>query len=149
MYNAEVLSKYPVVQHFPFGSLFSFDHDPNAAMPPTTVHTTSGPQGRPVVPDNGPPSSSTARPSMDAGTKAPWATSGSGTRAPPPMGATAAPWATGRPTESPGGAPATLPETSRLPPGPMAPTRAPWGTARPPPPPPPGGDGPTKAPWAK
>jgi serine/threonine-protein phosphatase 2A activator len=147
MYNAEVLTKFPVVQHFPFGSLFSFDRDPNAVMPPQTVHTTSGPQGRPVVPDAGPPSTSTARPSADAGIKAPWATAGSSTRAPPSMGSTAAPWATGRSTESPG-APATLPNTSRLPPGPMAPTKAPWASARPPPPPP-GGDGPSKAPWAE
>jgi serine/threonine-protein phosphatase 2A activator len=147
MYNAEVLSKFPVVQHFPFGSLFSFDRDPNAVMPPTTVHTTSGPQGRPVVPDAGPPSTSTARPSADAGTKAPWATAESSTRAPPPMGATAAPWATGRPNE-PSVAPPALSDTSRLPPGPMAPTRAPWTSGQPPPPPP-GGDGPTKAPWAK
>lgn len=142
MYNAEVLSKFPVVQHFPFGSLFSFDRDPNAVMPPTTVHTTSGPQGRPVVPDAGPPSSSTARPSAEPGTKAPWATAGSSTRAP-----TAAPWATGRSTE-PSRAPGTLPYTSRLPPGPMAPTRAPWAGAQTQSPPP-GGDGPTKAPWAK
>ncbi|KAL2266065.1 hypothetical protein VTJ83DRAFT_5417 [Remersonia thermophila] len=30
MFNAEVLSKFPVVQHFPFGSLFSWDPDPEA-----------------------------------------------------------------------------------------------------------------------
>lgn len=29
MYNAEVLSKFPVVQHFPFGSLFSWEQDPD------------------------------------------------------------------------------------------------------------------------
>lgn len=146
MYNAEVLSKFPVVQHFPFGSLFSFDRDPNAVMSPTTAHTTSGPQGRPVVPDAGPPSSSTARPSADPSNQAPWATAGSTTRVPPTMGPTAAPWATGRPTDSSGAAP-TAPDTSRLPPGAMAPTRALWASAQAPPPP--GGDGPTKAPWAK
>ena len=31
MYNAEVLSKFPVVQHFPFGSLFKWERDPRAA----------------------------------------------------------------------------------------------------------------------
>ncbi|KAK5277966.1 Serine/threonine-protein phosphatase 2A activator 1, partial [Cryomyces antarcticus] len=30
MYNAEVLSKFPVIQHFPFGSLFVWERDPNA-----------------------------------------------------------------------------------------------------------------------
>ncbi|KAJ5387629.1 Serine/threonine-protein phosphatase 2A activator 1 [Penicillium cosmopolitanum] len=152
MWNAEVLSKYPVVQHFPFGSLFSWDRDPYAVAPPSTVHATSGPQGRPVVPDAGPPTSATARPSADSGTKAPWATAGAGSRA-PPMGPTAAPWAATRrdgpppPGSISGPSTTALPDTSRLPPGPMAPTRAPWANSQPPAPP--GGDGPTKAPWAK
>ncbi|KAJ5089818.1 Phosphotyrosyl phosphatase activator PTPA [Penicillium argentinense] len=153
MYNGEVLSKFPVVQHFPFGSLFSWDRDPYTAAPSTTVHATSGPQGRPVVPDAGLPSSTSARPNVDSGMKAPRASSGAGTRA-PPMGPTAAPWAAARrdvsttsssiPSTATGPA---LPDTSRPPSGPMAPTRAPWAAAQPPAPP--GGDGLTKAPWAK
>ncbi|CAI7678036.1 unnamed protein product [Penicillium manginii] len=148
MWNAEVLSKYPVVQHFPFGSLFSWDRDPYAVASPATVHATSGPQGRPVIPDAGPPTSATARPSADSGTKAPWATAGAGSRV-PPMGPTAAPWAATRRDGPPTAGPSTtaLPDTSRLPPGPMAPTRAPWANSQPPAPH--GGDGPTKAPWAK
>ena len=143
MYNAEVLSKFPVVQHFPFGSLFSFERDPNAIPPPSTVHATSGPQARPTVPDAGASPSPTARSSVEASTKAPWVTAGTGSRV-PAMGPTAAPWATGKKDSSPS---TTLTDTSRLPPGPMAPTRAPWASAHGPPAPP--GDGPTKAPWAK
>ncbi|GIJ89630.1 serine/threonine-protein phosphatase 2A activator 1 [Aspergillus pseudoviridinutans] len=142
MYNAEVLSKFPVVQHFPFGSLFRWDRDPNAVPPPTSVHTsTAQSQSRePAVPSAGQMPSS--------GTRAPWAT---GTQAAPPVGAgTAAPWAARRDGSIPGEPPTSLPDTSRLPPGSMAPTRAPWaassgGQA-------PGGDStqaPTKAPWAK
>ncbi|KAJ5720586.1 Serine/threonine-protein phosphatase 2A activator 1 [Penicillium malachiteum] len=146
MYNAEVLSKFPVVQHFPFGSLFSWERDPNAVAPPTTVHSTSGPQARPVVPDGG-VSSTPARPTVDAGTKAPWATAGAGSRA-PPMGPTAAPWAAAQ-RNGPPASISTLPDTSRMPPGPMAPTRAPWAASQAAPLPGDGGQVPTKAPWAK
>ncbi|OJJ77936.1 hypothetical protein ASPBRDRAFT_50755 [Aspergillus brasiliensis CBS 101740] len=133
MYNAEVLSKFPVVQHFPFGSLFSWDRDPNAIPQPSTVHTSSAPQ----------PRQTEAPPVSGAGTKAPWATS----QAVPPTSGTTAPWAAARgPTRAP-----TLPDTSRLPPGPMAPTRAPWASAAPGPAgtADPQGDVTTKAPWAK
>lgn len=142
MYNAEVLSKFPVVQHFPFGSLFSFERDPHAISPPTTVHATSGPQARPR-PDAVTPPSTTARPGAEAVTQAPWATRGATSRV-PSMGHTAAPWAIAR---NDGASINSLIDTSRLPPGAMAPTRAPWTSAQGPAAKP--GEGPTKAPWAK
>lgn len=66
MYNAEVLSKFPVVQHFPFGSLFSWEQDSNAVPALSTIHTSS----QPTV---GPSGALTARPSPQEGTRAPWA----------------------------------------------------------------------------
>lgn len=71
MYNAEVLSKFPVVQHFPFGSLFSFDRDPDATVPAPSVHTASQPTAGPAGAATGMPPP-TARPGV-AGMVAPWA----------------------------------------------------------------------------
>lgn len=152
MYNAEVLSKFPVVQHFPFGSLFSWDNDPNAIPPSSTVHATSGPQARPVAPDVGHASIATPRPMPGAGAQAPWASSAAGTRAMPQTAGTAAPWASSRREGIPGGAtriPSAIPDTSRLPPGPKTPTRAPWASSQPPPSQNGNAEVHTKAPWAK
>ncbi|KAF4463837.1 hypothetical protein FALBO_9336, partial [Fusarium albosuccineum] len=71
MFNAEVLSKFPVVQHFPFGSLFSWDVDPHAAPPTQSVHMVNQPATMAAPPPSG------------AGTAAPWAQA---TRMPAPPG---------------------------------------------------------------
>lgn len=87
MYNAEVLSKFPVVQHFPFGSLFSWDQDPSASPAVNSVHTSSQPSQL----------SSTSSNLPQEGTRAPWAKPSLGDG----MGPTTAPWAaSARPTPS-------------------------------------------------
>ncbi len=43
MYNVEVLSKFPVIQHFPFGSLFRWEADPSAPPPTSSVHSSNQP----------------------------------------------------------------------------------------------------------
>jgi serine/threonine-protein phosphatase 2A activator len=91
MYNAEVLSKFPVVQHFPFGSLFTWEKDPEAKAPPTTAHASNQPLRNPAArPHGGNAGINTTRPPPPAPvgfangvTKAPWA---SRTPAPPPPG---------------------------------------------------------------
>ncbi|ETN39190.1 uncharacterized protein HMPREF1541_05413 [Cyphellophora europaea CBS 101466] len=89
MYNAEVLSKFPVVQHFPFGSLFRWERDPAAKLQPATTHNSSQPLRNPGA--NAP--NVAGRPGNQAATAAPWA----GRPPPPPAGfvngVTQAPWA--------------------------------------------------------
>lgn len=64
MYAAEVLGKFPVVQHFPFGSLFRWECGPRAKSSPANIHVQHQPL-RPVKED-------VARPPQ-SGTQAPWA----------------------------------------------------------------------------
>lgn len=80
MYNAEVLSKFPVVQHFNFGSLFSFDRDPDAAAPQPSIHAASQPSAGTAT---GMPPPPMAHPGM-VGTAAPWAQGGAGAPRPGP-----------------------------------------------------------------
>lgn len=131
MYNAEVLSKFPVVQHFPFGSLFSFSPDPNARKIQATVHTASQPKAsalatpRPQPPLRDPLADTTAMPS---------------TARPGGAVGTAAPWARAPAAAGPG-----------VPSGVNQPTKAPWASRTPAPPPTtmPGAGVGTAAPWAR
>lgn len=135
MYNAEVLSKFPVVQHFPFGSLFSWEQDPNAPQQTSSIHTASQPASH---------QSSTSAPIDQASqsTRAPWATQTTrGESAPmtnprgstqsslshPGLSPTTAPWAASR-----GGGPAVGDSMTTMMPPPLVkpPTRAPWADKR-------------------
>ena len=82
MYNAEVLSKFPVVQHFPFGSLFTWEQDPNALPVAASIHTANQPSNNSGAPG-------VARPAPPETTRAPWASPTGGGN----MGPTTAPWA--------------------------------------------------------
>ena len=85
MYNAEVLSKFPVVQHFRFGTLFSWERDPNAVAPPVSAHSSSQPSSTDMATTNQFPMR--APPPTQAGVAAPWAT-----KAPDSSAGTKAPW---------------------------------------------------------
>lgn len=92
MYDAEVLAKFPVVQHFPFGNLFRWEKDPTVRPPVQTTHAANQPLRDPMA-----GGSSTMRPppSAGVGTAAPW-TAPAGLRAAPKGfvdGVTQAPWA--------------------------------------------------------
>ncbi|KAF2728418.1 Phosphotyrosyl phosphatase activator [Polyplosphaeria fusca] len=130
MYHAEVLSKFPVVQHFPFGSLFVWEKDPTAAEIAKSVHTASQPKSSSVTAR---PQPALRDPLAEASARTPL---GVGSVIAPASG-TAAPWASSRVPARPG--------VSVLS-GPNQPTQAPWvpSTRLPPPP-----GGTTTAPWAK
>jgi serine/threonine-protein phosphatase 2A activator len=104
MYNAEVLSKFPVVQHFPFGSLFSWEQDINASPQTQSVHTMSQPTG-----SSRSAGAQMVRPPPAGGTNAPWAVPAHGAG----IAQTITPW-----TQAPTGPPQ---------PG-MPPTRPPWAS---------------------
>ncbi|KAM0723404.1 hypothetical protein Q7P37_000390 [Cladosporium fusiforme] len=128
MYDAEVLGKFPVVQHFPFGKFFKWERDPKAVtttggsfhaqqQPPAnsgmdTAVGTAAPWARPAP--------AQAQSGMPL-TRAPWASQGNtGTSG---MPSTAAPWASTTASRMP--PPGTTGSTyGRRPPPPV--TEAPW-----------------------
>lgn len=117
MYNAEVLSKFPVVQHFPFGSLFRWEKDPDAVPPPRSTHASSQPLRNPLEPTGTrrPPGSGTAAPHraaptsrppvgmVDGVTRAPWAS-----RTPAPPSRMAVPSRAGPTSSGPASRPAGM-----------------------------------------
>nr|POF04548.1 serine/threonine-protein phosphatase 2a activator 1 [Quercus suber] len=135
MYAAEVLGKFPVVQHFPFGSFFKWEQDPDAVMQSSSVHA----QHQPPI------SKDTARPPGTlSGTPATWNTSTPANSALPAMqSSTGVPTArTSRTTA--GEALNSAPSQHDR----MSATAPRTGAARPPAVMMPGANSPTPAPWA-
>lgn len=131
MFHAEVLSKFPVVQHFPFGSLFSWDEDPAAAAPAQTIHVTNQPAACTASPAAGTPApwASAAKTPASAGPGIPYS------RVPPPRTAIPGTAATRMPPAA--GARMPPPTGTRMPaPAPAAGSAAAQQTI-------------TRAPWAK
>lgn len=91
MFNAEVLSKFPVVQHFPFGTLFSWDEDPDAPVPAQSVRVANQPLAAGATQTPMPPAPA-------PGSTTPWEQA---TRMPPPSAGPGVPY-------------------SRIPPGPSS-----------------------------
>ena len=98
MYNAEVLSKFPVVQHFPFGNLLRWEKDPEATTVAQTTHQSNQPLRDPIAGGGSTNATTMRTPGAGNGTAAPWSSSvGERFAKPSPTGfvngLTQAPWA--------------------------------------------------------
>ncbi|KAK3349937.1 hypothetical protein B0T25DRAFT_457489 [Lasiosphaeria hispida] len=142
MFNAEVLSKFPVVQHFTFGSLFSWDADPDAAAPITSVHMANQPVAAAATAAAAAKTSSGT--GAGVGTAAPWAQATRMPGGPALSGGPGVPYSQG-PWSGGGSAGPSMPRGGPPDTGPAPPTEFPKGV--------PGRASNqftvTKAPWAK